>query len=121
MAFADGVPTHVLLDDLRHVKLSKNARARVLFLTDKFKTSNLAYEEERELRVLYNRHQSRVIELHRSYERVRATNAAMRRGGRDSELREEAKQKSKIRLRRKLRALKKEIQEYEAEEKDFGF
>lgn len=121
MALADGVPIWKVLDDLRHIKLPKNVRARVVSLDEEYKTGSLHIDDQDWLRRMYNRRAAQIKELHRSYDAVRETDARIRRGSaKDRLVRLRAKRLTRKRLEQRKEQLETEIAQHEAEEKDFG-
>ena len=122
MGFSEGVAIFQIIDDLRHIKLPKETREKVLSLHAVFKQGTLPVEDQKWLRRLYNRRSKQIRELHASYESVRITDAKKRRGSaKDKLLKARAKRLAKRRREQQLEQTQQELEELERESKDFGF
>ena len=121
MALSDGLEIWQCLEDLRHIKLPKDVRAKVVYLDEEYKSRGLTPAETSWVRRLYNRRGPQLAVLHQSYKDARETDARIRRGsGQDKLLRLRAKRLTRKRLEEKKAKLEAELREHEAEEKDFG-
>lgn len=121
MGISEGVETHQILRDLTFIKLPEDVRYRVKALNNEFRTRNLTHREEIWIRRHYDRRAKQVRELHDAEQRVRETDAKMKRGSaRDRMLRLQAKRLTETRAMEKKAALELEIEEIEEAQQDFG-
>ena len=119
----EGLTPFELIRELRSVKLKPAARKRLLELDAAFKARALVYEEARELRLMYGRYVHLIVELRQAREAARITSARAARGGTkaDDDAKRFARKTQRSRLASKIRSGKKDLEELEAEELDFGF
>lgn len=119
--YPDGVEIFEVLNDLRFVKISKKDRERVLHLQSEYRRRRLTVQEDSWARSLARRRLKQIEELKASYARVKETEAKKRLGTKKYEkLKAEATKKTRMTLLKKLQSAKREIEQAEEEQKDFG-
>lgn len=117
----DGLTAHEILRDLRFIKLSPNDRRRSALLLNEFKTRNLSYAEEKELRGIHRRHSVAIADLREMEQNARVGLAKEARGHTLIEQKlQEASTVGAQRQRDDLARLTSEIDGLEKEERDFG-